>query len=265
MMTTSEKWGWGIAYAAPIALAALILNASLVSDLIHWIFTEKSSNAPVGVQLFISSTTIVIALLAIYSATWTAHRVARIKATIDLIEKRESTTVYRDCNKTFSRLRRGKGFSHLNAPKPEDQGEREDVKDYLNHYELVALGIRKRVLDDGFYRGWMGGPFVRDWNAASDWIQRERWKCNDAGQWEYDDNIFEHFEFIATRWSREARRLKAEPRIPPADVGTGPGDEALPMLGDQVPEVAAIAPLPGAPAIPTRHPRPFVSFFTPRG
>lgn len=265
MLTTSEKWGWVGAYVSPIVIAAVILNAPLIGDLIHWISTEKSSNAPIGVQLITSATTIAIAVLAIYFASWTAHRVARIKATIDLIEKRESTIVYRECNAAFSRLRRGPGFAHLNDPSDNDQGDRDHVKDYLNHYELVALGIRKRALDDGFYRGWMGGPFVRDWNAAGDWIQRERWKRSEAGQWEYDQNIFEHFEHIATRWSRDARRLKAEPCIPPAEAGTGPGDEPLPALGDQAPEVAVPQPRPGMPPTGARHPRPFFSFFTPRG
>lgn len=264
-MTTSEKWGWFAAFVAPIAIAIIIPNLSSIVGLIHWIFTEKSSNAPVGVQLITSATTIAIALLAIYFASWTAHRVARIKATIDLIEKRESTIVYRDCNATFSHLRRGSGFRHLNNPSPDDQDKREQVKDYLNHYELVALGIRKRVLDDDFYRGWMGGPFVRDWNAAGDWIQRERWKRNEAGDWEYDDNIFEHFEFIATRWSRKARRLKAEPRTPPKDGGAGPGDEALPVLGDQPADVAVTAASPHPPLYGVRRHSPFVSFFTPKG
>ncbi|WP_220800681.1 DUF4760 domain-containing protein [Roseobacter sp. OBYS 0001] len=105
---------------------------------------------------------------------------ARKRATIDLIEKVESTILYRKMQSTFMYHREEGTLKNLNDPKNErDRQDRKDIQDFLNHYELVSIGIKSDILDKGIYIKWMGGPFVRDWNAATDFIQRERWKEDD--------------------------------------------------------------------------------------
>lgn len=105
------------------------------------------------------------------------RKIARQRATLDLIEKVESGDHYRHIVKTFSDLRRGPGFGDIMNPKTKQAIElRRCVNDYLNHYEMVALGIKEGILDEQFYREWMRGPFTREWNAAAEWVQNERWK-----------------------------------------------------------------------------------------
>lgn len=150
--------------------------------------------------LLLSST---IALLAL----WNARIVAREKATIDLIEKVESTPHYRALNNRFSELRRSGDFLHLVDPVPDDHApDRAALIDYLNHYELIALGINRRILDERFYYRWMRGAFVRDWNAAAAWIQRERWQQH-GRRWKYHGRTYAQYQRVACRWSRQARRL----------------------------------------------------------
>lgn len=136
----------------------------------------------------------VLGLVALYFA-WqnilNARDLARNKATLDLIEKRESTEHYRTINAVFSHLRKTRGFTHLNDPASEDDvADRQAVIDYLNHYEMVAIGIERKLLDATLYRRWMEGAYVRDWNAATDWVQRERWKADNQGNWTYRASIF---------------------------------------------------------------------------
>lgn len=160
----------------------------------------------------------------------TTRAVARQRATLDLIEKRESTEHYRTLASGFSRIRRANGFEALNNTTTDiAKAERQIVVDYLNHYELISIGILNNILDERIYRTWMRGPFVRDWNAAADWIQRERWKQDEAGNWEYYEQTFENYEKVARRWSPDAIILTRETSPPPsaAEAG-GPGDEALP-------------------------------------
>ncbi len=171
----------------------------------------------------------IIAILAIINA----RSVARQKATLDMIEKKESTEHYRALNERFSELRKGRGFTHLNDPAAEDKADRRALLDYLNHYEMVAIGIRQGILDDRFYRAWMEGAFVRDWNAAADWIQRERWKLGSNGDWQYRASLFEHYQWVACRWSKEARKLNENASEPPS-AGSGASDEPLPLPADEV-------------------------------
>jgi hypothetical protein len=74
---------------------------------------------------------------------------------------------------------------------------------------------------------------VRDWNAAADFIQRERWKVDAAGAWHYRDSIYENYGHIARRWSKETRVLTRETSGPPASPAR-PGDDPLPEPIDEV-------------------------------
>ena len=148
---------------------------------------------------------------------------------LDMIEKVESTPHYRAMHAVFSYRRQNDSYGKLHNPKDEkDKADRQSILDYLNHYELVSIGIRKNILDAEIYKEWMSGPFIRDWNAASDFIQRERWKWDEAGgKWSYRNSLFENYQATATDWSAEARILSASLEGPPKAPG-GPGDERLP-------------------------------------
>jgi Domain of unknown function (DUF4760) len=125
-------------------------------------------------------------LISVGVAIWgvrNAREIARQKATLDLIEKRESTEHYKTLLKTFREIRLGQGFGELANPLTDNAREaRSSILDYINHYELVAIGIRRNILDELTYRDWMEGAFVRDFNAAADFIQGERWRRTADGK-----------------------------------------------------------------------------------
>ncbi|MDF7776653.1 DUF4760 domain-containing protein [Sphingomonas sp. AOB5] len=159
-------------------------------------------------------------------------RIARRKATFDVIINVEKTASYMLLNRRFSELRRSGGIKHICHP---DTGtlheDRTVLIEYLNHYEVVALGIRRKLLDPAVYRKWMGGAFVRDWNAAADFVERERWRLHsNIGRWRYDATTYENFEWLACLWSKDAvrlakRRRPSQPAFEP-DVVAGPDGAA---------------------------------------
>lgn len=174
---------------------------------------------------------VLLSVLIAYFALRNARAIARQKATLDLIEKMETDDHYRQLSDRFSLLRRSGGFGHLNEPSAGDAKDRRAVLDYLNHYEIVAIGIRENILDSRFYRKWMEGTFVRDWNAAAQFVQRERWKHNKQG-WTYRASVYEHYQLMACKWSADAVRLSQASSRPPA-APQGAGDEALPRSSDE--------------------------------
>jgi hypothetical protein len=174
---------------------------------------------------------IVSAIIAL-RALRNTRSVARQKATLDLIEKRESTEHYRAISRIFFELLSGPGFMHLVDPAPQDKPTRKAVFDYLNHYEIIAIGIRQDILDERIYRAWMEGAFVRDWNAAAEFVQRQRWKYAD-GQWRYRASVYENYQHVACKWSKDALRL-TEASFPPPASPAGPGDRPLPEPIDDI-------------------------------
>jgi hypothetical protein len=174
----------------------------------------------------LSPAVIAISAFIAYLGLRSAREIARKKATLDLIEKVESTPHYRDLQANFRYYAETNAFYRLHAPSGEkDRMDRSAVQDYLNHYELVSIGIENKILDAGFYKRWMASPFVRDWNAASDFIQRERWKQSaETQEWEYFPKLYETYQRVARRFNKDATQLNAA-YAPPPETAKGPGDK----------------------------------------
>lgn len=203
------------------------------SNVLSWLGCAPSS-APHWAML-LPPALVVISIFVAVLAVLTARAIAREKATLDLIEKAESSDHYRAVSQTFSSMRLGAGFSHLHASNDanltaEGTRQRRAVFDYISHFELVAIGIKRGVLDEKLYKQWMHGAFVRDWNAVADFIQRERWKWDAKRDcWTYRPSIYAFYQDLACRWSRDARRL-TKSTSPPPQLAPGPTDAALPTI-----------------------------------
>jgi len=172
---------------------------------------------------------LVVSVVAAFLGIRNAREISRKKATIDLIDRFESTAFYQKINSTFSYYRNTDSFHRLHNPiEPKEKSERREVLDFLNHYELVAIGIEQRVLDEQMYKYWMCGPMVRDWNAAADFIQRERWKYDKIKcDWSYYEKSYENYERISHRLSPDAKKIGKDYSPPPTGPA-GPGDEFIP-------------------------------------
>lgn len=88
------------------------------------------------------------------------------------------------------------------------------------------------ILDEKFYKEWMFGAFVRDWNAAADFIQRERWRFDNKSKvWLYQSFLMENYQKMATSWSKDAKVLNEKYSEHPAQT-EGLADEPLPENPD---------------------------------
>lgn len=155
------------------------------------------------------------------------------RATIDLIEKTESSDHYRGLHKTFKKYRTHSEFHKLHNPGHEISEDRQNVLDFMNHYELVAIGIQNKILNEKIYSDWMGSPFVRDWLAIQDFVDRERWKERlSDGSLRYHQPLFEHFNKLACKWDStgKVKILTEENSTQKPEEAEGPGDEPLPPV-----------------------------------
>jgi Domain of unknown function (DUF4760) len=148
--------------------------------------------------------TLVVATLGAviaYAAIWWNRRIARLKATLDLIEGSESKEFYQARYRAFRDFRRATHEERNQIADPTDR-EHDDLRakcqDFLNHYELVAIACRHGLIDEEFYRSWMGPTFVRDWNEASILVIRARRPDGpgDSG----NSAAYAEFEELARRW-----------------------------------------------------------------
>lgn len=139
-----------------------------------------------------------------YAAIWWNRRMARLKATLDLIEGSESKEYYQRRYKSFRTFRRASVEARERIADPnnhEHDDLRSECQDFLNHHELVAIACRRGLIDEEFYRSWMGPAFVRDWNEASALVLRAPRPDGpgDPGS----PTAYAEFETLACRWGGE--------------------------------------------------------------
>ena len=148
----------------------------------------------------------------------TNRRIARHKSTIDLIEATESEPFYQGLYSTFTKYRKEPEFRArmLREPSdPSDEAARQRCFEFLNHYELVALGIKEAVIDESFYKEWMAYVVIRDWKAASGLVQLAR---NPPGTGDVGDKTaYIELEALVRRWDRRMVFIPkvSTPPLPP--------------------------------------------------
>jgi Domain of unknown function (DUF4760) len=148
-------------------------------------------------------------LVSLFAALYTVYinrRTARIKATLDLIEASESKDRYLDLYKNYKDYRDSEEFRNgVILPTTEDhKTNRRLCFDFLNHYELVAVGIKEGILDERFYKTWMEYAVVRDYRAAFSLIQSARSPTTENTS---DISAYSEWEELCVKWGAE--------RIPP--------------------------------------------------
>jgi hypothetical protein len=134
------------------------------------------------------------------------REIARMRATLDMIDKAEASESYRRQTITFRKALASKDLNNripldkLIAPATEDEiKHRIDVLSFLNHYELIAAGFESGVLDKGFYASYMRGALAHDWAVSKDFILRLR----EPGDHPTPKTIYDRFEKLALEWEWE--------------------------------------------------------------
>ncbi|MEO1641561.1 MAG: DUF4760 domain-containing protein [Pseudomonadota bacterium] len=175
---TSETFG--AAGQTPAALRFLVvpLVASVVSAVTAWLVSRRVIRAN--------------------------QAIARKRATLDLIERSESTDFYLSVYSTFREVLTSEGgFDAITDPKvPILQEQRRKVIAFLNTYELIAIGIEDGILDEELYKKYMRGTVVRHWYGAKPFVEHLRRSTNDSKA----PKAFVEFEGLATKWETAAER-----------------------------------------------------------
>ena len=120
-----------------------------------------------GQQGAIFLSTLAAGLFAWWQIT-EARKNARKKATIDLIAQRAWDQDYLANRKAFIILRDDKkvGLETWADKSNDHTTEQREINNALNDYEIVAIGIKQKMLDEGFYRDWYETQFIKDYDRT---------------------------------------------------------------------------------------------------
>jgi hypothetical protein len=155
-----------------------------------------------------------IALMAAFVAYLSLQQtreLARKKATIDLIETSESKDYYQERYASYRAYRRATSEERVRVAYASDKDKRRSALrqkcwDFLNHYELVAIAGKQKLIDLDFYGDWMKPNLVRDWNEAEFLVNSARGEDRPGD--EVNKVAFENFEGLAVSWGGKPLRRK---------------------------------------------------------
>ena len=71
--------------------------------------------------------------------------------------------------------------------------ERQTLRKQINEYELIALGIRRKLFDEKLYKMWFQDQFQRDYLSLEDFIAKTREKRH---------SVFCEYVWLYERWKK---------------------------------------------------------------
>jgi acetoin utilization deacetylase AcuC-like enzyme len=162
------------------------------------------ADVPLWVSLVAPSATLAVGAVAATFAALsirTTREVARHRATLDYIESYESTDFYQKIRQTYISLRSSPtGFETIYDPQTEqDKTCRQHIVSFLNHYEMLSLGIQYGTISEEIYYQAFRGAVVSDWNALEPFIRHRRTVAVPGRPPSH--RAFVEFEWLARRWA----------------------------------------------------------------
>ena len=132
------------------------------------------------------------AILIAAFITWLWHRkIASRDATLKFIAEKEiHNSKWNEAKRKFY------DWVKTDSPKTDSVETLAPIYLVLHHYELVAVGIKNKSVDEKLYKRWNRTSYVNTWKRASSFVHGRREK---TGQ----KTMFCEFEELATKWDRQ--------------------------------------------------------------
>lgn len=129
-------------------------------------------------------------------AIGTQQKIARKRATLDLLSRKEWDNDFVDAKRRFNRLRDSGediGVFATAARKQLEDANFDMIRNILNDYELIAVGIAGEILDEDLYKLWFRSALVKDYEKSRGFIVNIR-KLENVPEY------YSEFEVLAKRW-----------------------------------------------------------------
>lgn len=142
--------------------------------------------------IFVSA---IIAAIVAVTAILQQRAIARKRAMIDALLKKNWDPRYIELRREFVRLRDDRG-ALLEAAKVENQAgaDASAIRSILNDYEITALGIKRGILDETIFRLWVKTVFLNDCDKLRPFIAEIRLRS---------PRVYVELEELAEKWVKQ--------------------------------------------------------------
>ncbi len=136
-------------------------------------------------------------LFVVIITLWGQRRIAKCRATLDIMLKEQSDPSLLAQRKKFTVLRNSGTIEKYALPEHADSDEATTIRSILNFNELIAIGISKKTVDAEIYKRFCRTAYVDDWIGCKPFVMELR------GQGENPTYYYCEIQGLAKRWAKE--------------------------------------------------------------
>ncbi|WP_097175066.1 DUF4760 domain-containing protein [Stappia indica] len=156
--------------------------------------SEATSDTVAYYGLWIQTGAIVVSAIGVVLTLFWMNRIARRRASLDIVLSEQTDPRTINERTEFVKLRDAGHLSKWADPANTHTQESATLRAILNQYELVAIGIQQKTMDEKVYKGWCRTTLVKDWIACKALVMQLRENAKVA-------TYYCEFERLAKRWA----------------------------------------------------------------
>lgn len=187
--------------------ASIMVAIDKLETIKQHLMTTSSTNNYDGEMLAVNVAMLIIMMVtasyvasqvrAMRGNTESAQAAARTRATVDLILHTQTNESHCSRRNKYLALRAGDDGIAALVPHAHKAGKDNEsaaiVREILNHYEMVAIGIDTGIIDEPMYMRYYKSTLVKDWEECQTFIQNLR-------KFEKSNSFYCEFEKLAKKW-----------------------------------------------------------------
>ena len=124
------------------------------------------------------------------------RRIAKRRATLDIMLKEQGDPSLLAQRKKFTVLRNSKTIKKYALPEHADSAKATTIRSILNFNELIAIGISKETVDADIYKRFCRTDYVDDWIGCKPFVMELRRQGENS-------TYYCEFESLAKEWAKE--------------------------------------------------------------
>jgi hypothetical protein len=168
-----------------------------MADWVGSILTAMSNGSGTAWAILLSAT---LAFIAVFVSGYLHRKTQRLVLTFQNQSSLLWDEDYQKYRKTFIEIRDGEQakITAIAQKAAQATDDASAVRTIMNDYELVAIGIRLKILDENFLHSFSRKTTLLDFDKMKPYIDETR-RIND------NDAIYAEFEKLVTRWRNHKR------------------------------------------------------------
>jgi len=143
--------------------------------------------------LWIQTSAILVSGIGVLITMSVQRGIARRRATLDFIVLQQTNTALTEQRREFVELREKGNLEQWATKANLASREATVIRAVLNTYELVAIGIVEKTMDEDLYKRWYRTSVVEDWMTVKAFVG--------VYQRAHNPKLFCEFEALARKWA----------------------------------------------------------------